>query len=228
MSANDDNLPVAGGFDGDDIYSDELIKGPILKFVDGRWSVKDGTVLKDGEPFLCTGTAQALQRFIDNVPCDPIRKQPGKPLPDPDELNAQIPVEEWELGFDGKPTPPWKHAYAVYVIRQHDASMMTYINSTIGARIAFNKPTSQVYNMRILRGANVAPIVKLSSKPMKTKFGEKMRPDFEIIEFRELGGGGEPTLIESPKSGSGGAAEQIGKPVAPPTSKEIFNDEIGF
>jgi hypothetical protein len=226
MSANDDNLPIVGGFDGDDVYSDRLIKGSILKFVDGRWSVKDGTVLKDGESFLCTGTAQALQRFIDHVPCKPIVKQPGKPLPDVDELNAKIPMEEWET-VDGKPTPPWKRAYVVYD-RQHDASMMTHINSTIGARIAFDKLTSQVYNMRILRGVNVAPIVRLSAKPMKTKFGEKMRPDYEIIEFREIGGGGVPTPQIESKSGSGGAAEQMGKPVKPVTTEEFLNDSLPF
>jgi hypothetical protein len=54
------------------------------------------------------------------------------------------------------------------------------------------------------------------------------RADFEIIEFRNIGGGGEPTLIESPKSGSGGAAAQIGKPVKPVTSEEVLNDTIPF
>ena len=80
--------------------------------------------------------------------------------------------------------------------------------------------------MRVLRGANVAPILTLSSKPMKTKFGTKMRPDFEIVEFREIGGGGGQSVpqIESPKSGSGG--EQIGKPVKPVTIEVELNDSI--
>ena len=226
MSDND-NLPAVQ-FDGDDGYGDQAIKGPIVKCVDARWSVRDGTELKDGEPFLCTGTTQGNQRFIDNV-SELILKQPGKPLPDVDELNEQIPADEWEAGLDREPRPPWQRVYLVYLIRLHDASMLTFISGTAGARIAFNKLSSQVYNMHILRGANVAPILKLSSKPMKTKFGTKMRPDFEIVEFREIGGGGGPVAqIESPKSGSGGAMEQVGKSIRPVTSEEALSDSIPF
>jgi hypothetical protein len=215
-------------FDGDDGYDDQPIKGPILKCVDGRWSVRDGTDLKDGEPFLCRGTAVGNQRFIDNV-SELILKQPGQPLDDPEDLNREIPKDEWEEGLDGKPRPPWQRVYLVYLIRKHDASDMTFINGTSGARIAFNKLTSQIHNKRVLWGVDVAPIVKLSSKPMRTGFGTKMRPDFEIIEFREIrGGGGSAPQIEPPKGGSGGAAEQIGKPVKPVTIEEELNDSLPF
>jgi hypothetical protein len=225
---SDDYKLPAIGFEGDDGYGDQAIKGPILKCVDGRWSVRDGTELKDGEPFLCTGTAVGNQRFIDNV-SELILKQPGQQLADVDDLNAEIPEDEWEDGLDGKPRPPWQRVYLVYLIRKHDASDMTFISGTAGARIAFNKLTSQVSNMRVLRGANVAPILKLSAKPMKTNFGIKMRPDFEIIEFREIGGGGQSVpQIESPKSESGGAVEQIGKPVKPVTVQEELDDRIPF
>src|SRR5262249_4126696 len=202
MTDDDNKLPTVQ-FDDDEGYSDQAIKGPILKCVDARWSVRDGTELRDGEPFLCTGTAQGNQRFIDNM-SELIMKQRGKPLADVDELNEQIPQDEWGDGLDGKPRPPWQRVYLVYLIRLHDASMFTFISGTSGARIAFNKLANQVYNMRVLRGANVAPILKLSAKPMKTKFGVKMRPDFEIVEFREIGGGGQSVpQIESPKSGAG-------------------------
>ena len=217
MSDND-NLPAVQ-FDGDDGYGDQAIKGPIVKCVDARWSVRDGTELKDGEPFLCTGTTQGNQRFIDNV-SELILKQPGKPLPDVDELNEQIPTDEWEEGLNGEPRPPWQRVYLVYLIRMHDASMLTFISGTSGARIAYNKLTSQVYTMRLLRGANMAPIVKLSSKPMKTKFGTKMRPDFEVVDFREIGGNGRSApQIESAKG-------EAGKPVKPVTVEEELNDEI--
>jgi hypothetical protein len=222
----DDHKLPAISFDGDDGYGDQPIKGPILKCVDARWSVRDGTELRDGEPFLCTGTAVGNQRFTDNV-SELILKEPGKPLADVDDLNEQVPQDEWEDGLDGKPRPPWQRVFLIYLIRLQDASIFTFISGTSGARIAFNKLTSQVSNMRVLRGANVAPILKLSAKPMKTKFGTKMRPDFEIVEFREIGGGGQSVpQIESPKTGSGGTTEQIGKPVKPVTLKEELNDEI--
>jgi hypothetical protein len=216
---NDENKLPAIRFDGDDGYDDQAIKGPIVKCVDARWSVRDGTELKDGEPLLCFGTTQGNQRFIDNV-SELILKQPGKPLPDVDELNEQIPTDEWEEGLNGEPRPPWQRVYLVYLIRMHDASMLTFISGTSGARIAYNKLTSQVYTMRLLRGANMAPIVKLSSKPMKTKFGTKMRPDFEVVDFREIGGNGRSApQIESAKG-------EAGKPVKPVTVEEELNDEI--
>ena len=134
-----------------------------------------------------------------------------------------------EDGLDGEPRPPWQRVYLVYLIRLHDASILTFISGTAGARIAYNALTSKVYNMKVLRGTSVAPIVKLSSKPMRTGFGTKMRPDFEIIEFREIrGGGGSAPQIEPPKGGSGGAAEQIGKPVKPVTIEEELNDSLPF
>src|SRR6516165_433511 len=221
---NDENKLPAIRFDGDDGYDDQAIKGPIVKCVDARWSVRDGTELKDGEPLLCFGTTQGNQRFIDNV-SELILKQPGKPLPDVDELNEQIPTDEWEEGLNGEPRPPWQRVHVVYLIRLHDASILTFISGTAGARITYNALTSKVYNMKVLRGTSVAPIVQLSSKPMKTKFGTKMRPDFEVVEFREIGGGGGSVpRIES----SSGTAEQIGKPVKPPTTEEELNDGIPF
>ena len=216
---NDDSKLPAIGFDGDDGYGDQAIKGPIVKCVDARWSVRDGTELKDGELFLCIGTALGNQRFTDNT-SELVLKQPGKPLPDVDELNEQIPADEWEEGLDGQPRPPWQRVYLVYLIRVRDASAMTFISGTSGARIAYNKLASQVYNMRMLRGANVAPFLKLSSKRMKTKFGTKMRPDFEVVEFREIGGRSVPQ-IEPPK----GEAD-IGELVKPVTIEEELNDEI--
>src|SRR5262249_51933858 len=159
------------------------IKGAILKNVDGRWSAKDGTTLRDGEQYLGLGTTEALQCWQDGMPSeDPILKEPGKDLPDVDELNAKIPKENWEDGLDGKPRPPWQHVWIAYLIRVKDASMFTFLNSTTGARIAVQKLASQVNNMRVLRGANVVPLVTLGAKPMPTKYGEKMRPHFEVVE----------------------------------------------
>jgi hypothetical protein len=66
----------------------------------------------------------------------------------------------------------------------------------------------------------VAPIVKLSSKPMQTKWGKKMRPEFEVIEFREIGSGGESVPQIS--------TEQVGKPVRPVTTREELDDSIPF
>jgi hypothetical protein len=40
--------------------------------------------------------------------------------------------------------------------------------------------------MRKLRGEHVVPVVELSAKPMKTQFGTKQRPHFNITDWRNL------------------------------------------
>jgi hypothetical protein len=231
MCSEKTNLPAAQ-FDGGDDSDDRLIKGTRLRNVDGRWSTKDNTILSQEQQYLCLGTAERLQCWQDGTVSKVILKQPGKSLPDVDELNAQIPREDWEKGLDGNPRPPWEHVRIVYLLRIADAMMFTFLSNTTGARIAVQRLAGQVNNMRVLRGANVVPIVKLSSKPMKTKFGEKMRPDFEVAAWREIGGGemdggGDPApQIEPPKNG--GSSEQIGRPVEQVTLKEEMNDEIRF
>ena len=44
--------------------------------------------------------------------------------------------------------------------------------------------------MRALRGARVVPVVRLTHRPMKTFVGMKHRPEFEVVDWRQLGGDG--------------------------------------
>src|SRR5262245_17668275 len=126
--------------DGFDVVSgdDRLIRGEILRCVDGHWSLKDGTPIATGTRALVLGVNDFLQHWREQQPIETITREPGKALPDLDELNGQIPKEQWEEGLDGQPRPPWVHAYAVYLLNLDDASIWTFVNSTIGARIAFD------------------------------------------------------------------------------------------
>jgi hypothetical protein len=217
-----ENLPVVAddGFGGDDDGADRLIQGAILACVDGVWSCRDGTPIPENMRLVAPSTTSALQRWEDERPVEIIRKQPGKPLPDLDEKNAEIPEDEWEQGLNGEPRPPWQHVHVVYLLDPRDASVYTYVNGTVGARIAVEKLKDKVKWMRALRGSNVCPIVELAARAMKTKFGVKRRPEFQVVEWRDFGG---PAAIAVSSS-----TPQIGKPVAEPTSKEIFDDSLPF
>jgi hypothetical protein len=212
-------------FDGGE-YSDQLVKGTILKCVDGRWSARDGTVLVPDGTYLSLGTTEALQHWEDGMPSEPILKKAGKDLPDVDELNAKIPQEDWEEGLDGNPRPPWQHVWIAYLVRTTDAMTFTFINGTTGARLAVQKLAGQVNNMRVFRGANVVPIIKLDAKQMKTNYGLKMRPSFEIVDWRELVGSGEIHHHSTQQIEANPAGSEVGKPVKPVTIKEELNDEI--
>ena len=208
-----ENLPT--------ISEDRIIQGEILRCVDGHWSLRDGTVVAPDTLLLAIATNEALQHWRDQYGRRRHPQAAGRALPDVDELNAQIPRSEWEEGLDGQPRPPWQHVYIAYLVNTDDASLYTFINSTVGARIAVERLQDKVRWMRTLRGAQVAPVVRLDAKPMKTGFGQKMRPEFTIVEWREIGGGGglqnEPARqIEQKKSDP---AAQVGKPVKPVTTE---------
>jgi hypothetical protein len=212
--------PLANGFDEAAVGS-RVIRGSIPKFgTDGAWTV--GGSPMPSAPLMALSTTTCLQRFPkEGGAPDTITRQAGETLPDPDELNDEIPESEWATGLDGKPRPPWAKNWVVYLLNPKDASAYTFINSTAGARISVEQLEERVRLMRRIRGANVVPIVELTSANMKTQWGQKKRPEFKIIDWREIGG-------------DGSAARQIeqqadvGKPVTPPTISEELNDEINF
>jgi hypothetical protein len=83
--------------------------------------------------------------------------------------------------------------------------------------------------MRALRGTAVFPLVTLDSRPMKTKIGTKLRPEFSITDWRDLGGNGKPALESAPpRAIEAKTATPVGKPVKAPTTTEAVNDEIPF
>ncbi len=97
--------------------------------------------------------------------------------------------------------------------------MYVYCAATTGAHIAFEQLRDNVATMRMLRNGQVVPLVRLSSRPMKTKYKMSERPHFEIISWHSLGGGGEalapPTTPQLP--GPGAAERPPATTEAPPT-----------
>jgi hypothetical protein len=220
MCADAARVPVIFGDDDDGDYFGRLIKGTRLKFIDKVWTATDGTPLHENDQFLVAGTGHALQRWVDGLP----EVITDKPLPDVKELNTSIPKAEWPIGkFSGQPEPPWKHVFYVYLVRTGDGALFTYINGTSGTRVGYTRLKERIKTMGLLRGQSTLPVVKLSWAMMNSDFGPRPRPDFIIIEWRDLGGN-QPVQIEPPKQG--GSAEQLGKPVEPVTTKEVLNDEI--
>jgi hypothetical protein len=206
-------IPIEDDFDPG-ATNDRLIQGTIIRCVDGRWADRDGVSFPNGTQMLVLGTTKAVQRWQDKVPVETFTE---RPLPDIALLNEAVPKDQWEEGLNG-PRPPYVLQHIAYLIDPRDASIYTFINSTTGAAIAVERLTQKVHSMRLLRGQKVSPIVKLDAKPMTTKFGQKMRPEFVIVDWRDLGCGG---LGKKP-------APQLGKPVKPVSVAEELNDELPF
>jgi len=162
-----------------------LIQGVLLKCVDGRWT--DGDGLTPPTNLVVIGVDRALRCWgADHELLDYEIERLGEPLPDVDDLNGQIPKEEWTTGLDGEPRPPWERCVRALLLDPEKASVFTFINSTVGARIAVERLEDRIKWMRALRGADVVAIVQLDSRPMKTSFGQKMRPEFTIGAWREF------------------------------------------
>jgi hypothetical protein len=225
------SLPVS--FDGGGLHDDDrLTRGAIAKCVDGIWSVKNDPTFRADAQFLCIGTGEGLQSWQNQMVIESRRKTPGVNLSDlRDELNARIPREQWEADLSGKPRAPWQHVWFAYLVRLSDGAIFTLINSTVGCRICVRELADRVEVTPTLRQMHVAPIVKLGCKPMKTEFGIKQRPHFEIVEWRSFGTPPAPTPVQGPKTpqiGSPVDPTQVGKPVKPVTTAEEMNDALPF
>jgi hypothetical protein len=222
-----ENLPAVAddGFEDDrEDGGSRLIQGVILRCVDGHWSAKDGTVITSDTRLVALSTTQALQPWQNNKPEETILKAPGTRLPDVKLLNEKIPESDWEIGLGGTKRPPWVHQHIVYLLNAADASVFTFINNTAGASIAVCNLRDRVKMMRVLRGNRVVAIVGLGSKPMPTKFGMKVRPEFVIHEWRNLGGGAAQVADAGPPAPL--AIEHAGAPVEPMKLAEELNDQI--
>jgi hypothetical protein len=90
-----------------------VIQGTILACVDGHWTDRDG--LTPPTELLVLGTTRALQCWRDGQVLDALIDSDGEPLPDVDELNAQVPESDWEISkYDNKPRPPWQLNFVAY------------------------------------------------------------------------------------------------------------------
>jgi hypothetical protein len=198
-----------------------LIHGTALKFVDGKWTA-DGVDM-NGTKLLALHHVQAVQHWC-NQKCETIIEYPGEAR-DLDAMNAAIPKEQWEVGLNGEPRPPWERVRALYLLDERDASLYTHASGTVGTRIAHERLVNRMRWMSAIRGGNIFPLVKLDSRTFKSRIGPKARPEYTVTEWRDLGAGSVPAL-GGPSAG--GSAPALGKLLKPPAAAEMVGDEIPF
>jgi hypothetical protein len=234
MGDETENLPTAttsnyaaDGFDGDDSDEGRLIKGTLIKCdatqQQNHYRYRDGSPVPDRQ-WLAVGIGKAAQNWRNKRPIETIVEQPGKPLPDIDDLNAATNPGDWETDLNGNPRPPWQVQRIAYLLDRVTCERATFITATVGGRIGIDELKDSVLWMRRLRGQRVAPLIELRIRTMKTKFGAKPSPWFKIVEWANLGGGGDgsrPLIEHQP-------AEHKLKTVEKPTTEEALNDTIPF
>src|SRR5262249_32637860 len=176
-----------------------------------------------------------LVHWKDQKPVEEIVKQKGVPLPDIDELNSAIPQAEWETGLDGHKRPPWVKTWRVFLISPESGERFMFSNSTTGAMRAVLELADGHKWICKMRGERVLPLVELRSRTMSTKFGMKMRPHFEIVDWWDLNGNtvqslSKKPLLNAPITNKYAEAKGKSSPkiVEPVTIEEELDDQIPF
>jgi hypothetical protein len=202
--------------ESDDDGFHSSLKGRLLRGTFLKWNVTTHWVDRDGLtppfPLLVIAINEILRKWKEGK-AEIINE---KPLPDPAQLNSTIPVAEWELGIDNTPRPPWTHVVVVYLVNLATGELFTYASATTGAHFAYDALNEAVITMRALRGTRVMPVVNLSERPMKTKYGMTRRPHFEIISWKTPGDDSKVVPVKPlPPQISGPVVAPVETPPAP-------------
>jgi hypothetical protein len=196
-----------------------------------KWTASDGWHDQDDlappEILVLVKLSSFLQRWtkVDgrNVPTTIT----DHPLPDINELNASIPENEWPIGRNGEKKPPFKHYCGFTLVNPVTGTQYFFANSTIGVQLLYNDMDESVSTVRAIRGDRCFPIVKLGQTSWTSrKWGSVLRPHFEILQWKVLGGGNTGDQVSAPAPApqlTGPVLERTPeepKPTATPTSTQ--------
>jgi hypothetical protein len=198
--------------------AERVIRGALLKFSDWRWSKgKENEHVEDGTALVALDVAAGWVKWADGKPLEYRMRQPGRRLPERDEL-ADLDESNWELDRNNEPKDPWQNTRFVYFVDPVSAEAYTYSTSTWGGRGAVADLADQIQRVRYANPGAV-PVVELRSAPMLTKFGRKSKPFFKVIGWR---GGGSSSDDNSPPLIESGAAREH------TAAGKALDDEIPF
>jgi hypothetical protein len=158
------------------------MKGSSIKFDNGAYVIgREKTLIDGARQFVAIDVREGWLFLKKDCPAEYDMRAVGGPKP-PRPASYSDP-SEWPDGLDGKPADPWRYAKFLFLIDPASAEVFTFTSSTTGGRIGLNDLTAQIKLMRSTRPGAV-PIVELQSRQMKTKFGMKPRPFFQVVGWR--------------------------------------------
>lgn len=213
------NNPVAVA-DGWDAQANDSaaspMKGSSVKFDNGAYFIgREKTLIEEGRQFVAIDVREGWLFLKKDTPAEYEMRSVGGPKPPrPDSFTD---ISTWPDGLDGKPTDPWRYAKFLYLVDPVSAEVFTFTSSTTGGRIGLSDLTSQIQLMRSTRPGAV-PIVELQSRPMKTKFGMKPRPFFQVMGWRVKSEEATKLIADSADKSGGEGAETV----------NALDDEIPF
>jgi hypothetical protein len=172
--------------------SSSLLRDTHIKFVTGNFCYgKTSEPLPADLELVVMGVVTLWQRWRKGRPDDHRITQLGQHHPEREELPDQDPAD-WEPGLDGKPQDCWRDARLLYLADPRTGQSFTFTTDSWGGRTAIGELKSQIANMRIVH-ASAVPVVRLCSEPMKTRFGRKPKPMFQVVDWRRTDTTSPPT-----------------------------------
>src|SRR5262249_697393 len=134
----------------------------------------------------------------DNRPCEPpIILAPNQKFPDVKAMNEACPKSEWRESF-GNLVGPYQAQHICYMFNPSTMDKYSRPTSTTGGAICASGLVDKTKMMRRFRGQHVYPVVKLSDKFMRTRFGGRQRPDLIVQRWVTLDGSGALPAPEAP------------------------------
>jgi hypothetical protein len=196
--------------------NEHAISGTVIKYDAAKpehWNRSDGG--KIASRYLGVSIRALVQKWIDGKPTEPIIITPDEPAPDVAALNAAAPKSEWRTGPDGNLVGPWQAQIAIEFLEQKSKELLTFVSSSTGGRIAARELEKQTALERRFGNPRALPVVEFSERTMRTKFGPRLRPHFEVVDWY----------------GDRGSAPQIGRDGAkalPAPAADDLDDSIPF
>jgi hypothetical protein len=213
--------PADDGFGVTSFDNSRMFQGARVKFgTDGQYRVND-QVLPPLMELLLGSMATIAQNWHDKKLIDERRKPPEQSHAEftdmIEALNEESDPDTWELNLSGEKRPPWQVYEVAYFIDLKTAQRFTLALATVGMRIAASEIRQMVSDMRAIKGQYIFPLVKLGTLSMKTRFGNKPRPRFEVVGWRAWQS--DTPQLPGPK------LEEVEKPTL---SEEMEGDSIPF
>ena len=162
---------------------ERTIRGTLLKFADWRWTAgKEATPIEGGTKLMALATTAMWVRWEDGKPAEYRLREPGRRMPDRDELGHDD-QSQWDEGPNGEPQDPWRNTRLVYLVDPQTAEAFTFSTSSWGGRNAVSDLGDQIARMRSIH-ADAVPLVELRAAEMPTKFGKKSKPVFKVVGWK--------------------------------------------
>jgi hypothetical protein len=242
MSNTENNNPsttlvtVGDGFDG---YSEQvegadspqprgIIRGSRVKFSNtAEYELPDGEVIGHDVKLIVVDIIRAVAKWGTgkNEPPQTTVIPPRQPFPDVQTMNEAIPRDQWRQGPAGL-QGPYQVQQLVVLIEPQSMETYTFVTSAIGGFIAVRELVDKVKTMRRYRGP-VSPIITLGDAAMRTRFGERRRPSFHIVDWIRMGGGGDPAQAALPAPADSNATHVIEvKPEPAPAAKQPVGETV--